>query len=61
MTNSGLNLLMRLPLRMGTSPPKYSRALAMPCWHKSCRLATRCSTRTTYSAGPHARNRRESL
>lgn len=25
MTNSGRSLLMRLPLRIGTSPPKYSR------------------------------------
>ncbi|TNN46542.1 hypothetical protein EYF80_043264 [Liparis tanakae] len=22
-------------------------AVAMPCWQRSCRLATRCSTRTT--------------
>lgn len=36
------------------------RALAMACWHSSCRLDTRCSTRTTYRAGPDAISSRES-
>lgn len=37
------------------------RQLAMVCWHSSCRLETLCSTLTTYSAGPEAISRRESL
>lgn len=36
------------------------RVLAMACWHRSWRLDTRCSTRTTYRAGPEAISSRES-